>query len=188
MANANWDFSGLTATRTYTFPDGTGTILLDTGSANIVTLGTITTGTWHGTKIGLAYGGTNADLSATGGAGNVLQQLTTGANITVGALSVSQSATPATGATVTVTAHNGAHKTVYINPAGTIAALTLALADGLDGQTLAVIFTHIVTTLTITGNFEDPGTKIGPSVGANNTFVLTWVASTGKWEVVTGSN
>lgn len=84
MANANLDFSGLTVTRTYTFPDATGTIALDTGSANITTVGTITVGTWHGTKIGLAYGGTNADLSATGGAHNFLKQSSGGATITVG--------------------------------------------------------------------------------------------------------
>ena len=37
-------------------------------------------------SLGLARGGTNADLSATGGAGQVLKQSTTGGSITVGAL------------------------------------------------------------------------------------------------------
>lgn len=38
------------------------------GSANITTTGTITTGTWNSsTKIGLAYGGTNANITATNG-------------------------------------------------------------------------------------------------------------------------
>ena len=86
MANANLDFSGLTVTRTFTFPDASGTIAFDTGSANIATVGTITVGTWHGTKIGLAFGGTNADLSATGGAHQVLKQSSGGANVTVGQL------------------------------------------------------------------------------------------------------
>lgn len=86
MANPSLDFSGLTVDRTYTFPDGTGTIALDIGSTNIVTVGTITTGVWHGTKIGLAYGGTNADLSGTGGASQVLQQASAGAAVTVGQL------------------------------------------------------------------------------------------------------
>lgn len=48
--------------------------------------GVITSGTWNGTKIGLAYGGTNADLSATGGAANYLKQASTGAAITVGTI------------------------------------------------------------------------------------------------------
>lgn len=53
------------------------------GQATIVTLGTITTGTWQATRIGLAYGGTNADLSATGGASQFLRQNSAGAAITV---------------------------------------------------------------------------------------------------------
>lgn len=34
------------------------------GQTSITTLGTITTGVWQGTKVALAYGGTNTDLSA----------------------------------------------------------------------------------------------------------------------------
>jgi hypothetical protein len=53
-----------------------------TGSS-LTSLGTIGTGVWQGTTIGLAYGGTNANLSATGGAGQVLKQTTLGGAITV---------------------------------------------------------------------------------------------------------
>lgn len=49
----------------------------------ITRLGTIVSGVWNGTKIGLAYGGTNADLSATGGTSKFLKQATAGAAITV---------------------------------------------------------------------------------------------------------
>lgn len=59
------------------------------GQSSITTLGTITTGTWNATKIGLAYGGTNTDLSATGGSGNYLKQSSAGANITVGTIPAS---------------------------------------------------------------------------------------------------
>ena len=38
-----------------------------TGSTNIVTVGTITAGTWNGTNIALGNGGTNATLTATAG-------------------------------------------------------------------------------------------------------------------------
>ena len=58
------------------------------GQASITTLGTIGTGTWQATKIGLAYGGTNADLSATGGTSQVLKQASAGAAITVGQLGI----------------------------------------------------------------------------------------------------
>ena len=60
---------------------GTSNVITSTGGANpvinisasyvgqnsLVTLGTISTGTWHGTMIGLAYGGTNANLTASNG-------------------------------------------------------------------------------------------------------------------------
>ncbi len=88
MANATLDFSGLTVNRTFTYPDATGTVALTTGSSSIVTVGTVTTGTWNATKIGLAYGGTNADLSGTGGTSQVLKQTTVGGNITVAQLAL----------------------------------------------------------------------------------------------------
>lgn len=97
MANATLDFSGLTVNRTFTYPDATGTVALTTGSASIVTVGTVTTGTWNATKIGLAYGGTNADLSGTGGTSQVLKQVTAGAAITVGQLAVADLSTAKTG-------------------------------------------------------------------------------------------
>lgn len=60
------------------------------GQTSITTLGTITgSATWQGTKIGLAYGGTNADLSATGGTSNYLKQSSVGATITVGTIPAS---------------------------------------------------------------------------------------------------
>ena len=38
------------------------------GSTSLITLGTVTTGTWNGSLIGLANGGTNANLTASAGA------------------------------------------------------------------------------------------------------------------------
>ena len=54
-----------------------------TTMAGLVSVGTITTGVWTGTAIGLAKGGTNADLSATGGTSNFLRQNTVGGTISV---------------------------------------------------------------------------------------------------------
>src|SRR6185436_15816197 len=51
--------------------------------------GVITTGTWNGSKVGLLYGGTNSDLSITGGTSQVLKQSTLGGNITVGIITTS---------------------------------------------------------------------------------------------------
>jgi hypothetical protein len=97
MANANLDFSGLSVTRTFTFPDATGTIVLDAGSANIVTVGTITTGVWHGTAIGVQWGGTGANLSATGGTSQVVMQTSSGGAFTVAQLAVADLSTAKTG-------------------------------------------------------------------------------------------
>jgi hypothetical protein len=49
----------------------------------LTALGTIATGVWQATKIALAYGGTNADLSGTGGAHKFLRQNSAGAAIDV---------------------------------------------------------------------------------------------------------
>lgn len=67
--------------------------------------GNVTTGIWQGTKIGLAFGGTNVDLSATGGTGQVLRQSSTGANITVSQLAASDlsNGTSGSGAVALVT-------------------------------------------------------------------------------------
>lgn len=67
------------------------------GQNTITTLGTIGTGTWQGTKVGLAYGGTNADLSATGGTSQVLKQNSAGAAITVAQLAASDLSNGTTG-------------------------------------------------------------------------------------------
>lgn len=85
----NWSaFTGstYTADETTLHLSGTTFSIISTyaGQNSIATVGTIGTGAWQGTKIGLAYGGTNADLSATGGTGYILQQVSTGAAITSG--------------------------------------------------------------------------------------------------------
>jgi hypothetical protein len=54
-----------------------------TTMAGLTTVGTVGTGVWQGTKVGLAYGGTNADLSATGGTSQFLRQNSVGAAVTV---------------------------------------------------------------------------------------------------------
>lgn len=76
---------------------GTGALVLGTTPtfAGIADTGAVAAGTWNGTKIGLAYGGTNADLSATGGTSQVLKQTTLGGAVTVGPLAGSDISTTA---------------------------------------------------------------------------------------------
>jgi hypothetical protein len=70
----------LTADRNWALPDVGGTFMLKDGGQ------TVTAATWNGTKIGLLYGGTNADLSATGGTSQVLKQTSVGGAVTVARL------------------------------------------------------------------------------------------------------
>lgn len=52
--------------------------------------GIVTGATWNGNLIDLAYGGTHADLSATGGAGKYLKQASLGADITVASITAAE--------------------------------------------------------------------------------------------------
>jgi hypothetical protein len=102
------------------------------GQASITTLGTIATGAWQGTKIGLAYGGTNADMSATGGASQVLKQASAGAAVTVGQLAASDLSNGTTGTGAVVLAalpsftSGMIYKTRVVTAAG---AVTVATSD-----------------------------------------------------------
>lgn len=58
-----FDVPDISANVTYTFPAASATLMPDTGSANIVTVGTIATGTWQGDAIGTTYAGTDLDHS-----------------------------------------------------------------------------------------------------------------------------
>lgn len=120
-------------TTTFTVTGNTGVTLPTSGTlvndavttlSSLASIGTITTGVWNGTKVGLLYGGTNADLSGTGGAGQYLKQNSAGATITVSAVAESElTFTDITTNNVTSSAHGFAPKlpndaTKYLNGAG----------------------------------------------------------------------
>lgn len=191
---------GVIATGTVTSVSGTSNRITSTGGAtpvidiaatyigqtSITTLGTITgTAAWNATKVGVLYGGTNADLSATGGTSQVLKQASTGAAVTVGQLSLADlsnftaltSFTPSpvgfTGA-VTVNVANyqkiGNLVTVHIDVTGT------------SGGASGTIFTF---TLPVTShNSQDQwinggqGTNTGTIDTANYTFLQVTSNST----------
>lgn len=95
-------------------------------TSSLTTVGTIGTGTWQGTKIGLAYGGTNADLSATGGTSQILKQVTSGAAVTVGQLAASDlsNGTSGSGAVVLASAITNAKlRTITFNLDGSGSAI-----------------------------------------------------------------
>ena len=107
---------------------------------DIATVGTITTGTWNATAIGLSKGGTNANLSATGGTSQVLQQTSVGASVTVGQLAASNLSNGTTGSGSVVLSASptltGTANFAAINASGTVnlSALTASQLVATDGS------------------------------------------------------
>lgn len=85
---------------------------------------------------------------------------------------------PTTGGTITLT--NGwGFQLLVVNPAGTLAALTLALpSTPIDGEILQITFTQAITALTVSG-----GTLLGMPASVAAGFGSTWKynATAGKW-------
>lgn len=113
-------------TNRVTVATGTSTPVIDisasyVGQSSITTLGTIGTGVWTGTKVSLAFGGTNADLSATGGASNYLKQSSSGAAVTVGTIPASDIAS---GAALTKTNDTNVTLTLGGTPSTSLLAAT----------------------------------------------------------------
>jgi hypothetical protein len=170
----------------WAYPDA-GTLLGTTLASNVVTssltaVGTIATGVWHGTKIGLAYGGTNADLSATGGTSQVLMQVTAGAAVTVAQLAASNLSNGTTGSGAVVLAGSPAltgsptaptqtpgdnstkiATTAYVDATGTgtVSTVSVVTANGFAGSVANPTTTPAITlTTTITGILQGNGTAI----------------------------
>jgi hypothetical protein len=100
------------------------------GQSSITTLGTIGTGTWQGTAVGTQYGGTGANLSATGGAGQYVKQTSVGGAFTVGTIPASDIASPAA---LTKTDDTNVTLTLGGSPSTSLLAAT-SLTLGWTGQ------------------------------------------------------
>ena len=147
-----------TADCTFTFPNASGTFALLASPA---------------------FTGTPA--APTAAVGTNTTQLATTAFVTA-TQSDAQTFTPLTGGAVTPTA-TGEVINAFINPAGTIATLTLTLPTGtLRGQTITATFTQIVTTLTVTAtNIGTNGFASPVTTTATSTFIWVWSVALAKW-------
>lgn len=152
------------------------------GQSSITTLGTIGTGTWQGTKIGLLYGGTNADLSATGGASNVLKQVSSGAAITVGQLAASDLSNGTTGSGGGVVLATGPTMTNPVvgtqattdnsTKGASTAYVTTAIANAIAGVNPAVAV-QAATTANVAGYTYNNGVSgIGATLTQNSAAVV----------------
>lgn len=102
---------------------------------------------------------------------------------TIAALSADpQFFTPATTDTVAPAA-TGSTIECFINPAGTIAAMTLTLPTGaFKGQRLTANFTQIVTALTVTNtNTDTKGLAQPTAATATSAFEWVWDSVSAKW-------
>lgn len=150
------------------------------GQTSITTLGGITTGAWQATKIGLTYGGTNSDLSATGGTSQVLMQSSSGASITVGQLSASDLSNGITGSGAVVLQNAPTLSDAVVSTqatgnnttkAASTAFVTTAINNAIAGVNPAVAV-QAATTASLTATYNNGATGIGASLTGTN-IVLT---------------
>ncbi len=161
------DTSGLAASRTLIVPDAAGTIALTSGLTIYAPLASPT------------FTGTPAAPTATAGANSTQVATTAYADRFNGD---PQFSIPVAAGTVSPTA-TGNEIHVHINPAGTLASLTLTLPTGtIKGQRLYATFTQIITTLTVTGTNVDTKGKVAPTAAAvGDTFGYVWDSVSTKW-------
>ncbi len=92
---------------------------------------------------------------------------------------------PTTGQTISPTA-TGYFISCFVNPSGTISALTITLPTGtFKGQRISATFTQIVTTLTITGtNVGALGLASPTTAAVTSSFAWAWDSASTKWNRV----
>lgn len=184
----------------------------------ITGVGTLTAGTWNGTAIGVAYGGTgltatptNGQLPIGNGTGFTLATLTAGTNVsitnTAGGITIS--ATPAAGGTVTSVDVSGGTTGLTtsggpVTVSGTITlAGTLVVANGGTGATTLTGYVKGNGTSAMTASTTIPSSDITglgsmATQNANNVAITggaingtpigATTASTGKFTTVTATS
>jgi hypothetical protein len=156
---------------------------------DIATVGTVTAGAWQATRIGLAYGGTNADLSGSGGTSQVLRQSTAGGAVTVSQLAASDLSNGTSGTGAVALVNNpafGAITTTTVNKVTITQPATGSTLTISDGKTLTASNTvtlagasdGLTGTIPATGTFAmGAGTNsvisVSATSGANHTHAIT---------------
>jgi hypothetical protein len=157
-----------------TYPSGK-SVNLD-GSGNVSALGTVASGTWQGSTIAVAYGGTGVTSSS--GANSVVLR-DANSNITVNRVNQANTNTTAAGGTTVLTAASS-----YIHTLVGTGGQTYALPDATTLTTgVAFVFNNLATsTLTIT---DYASATIGtiPSGGAGAVFLTNNGTTGGTWDL-----
>ena len=166
-------FSGV-VTVFVTYPSGR-SVNLD-ASGNVSALGTVSSGTWQGSTVAVAYGGTGVTSSS--GANSVVLR-DADQNITVNRVNQANTTTTAAGGTTTLTAASS-----YIHTLVGTGGQTYALPDATTLTTgVAFVFNNLATgNLTIT---DYAAATIGtiPSGGAGAVFLTANGTVGGTWDL-----
>jgi hypothetical protein len=157
-----------------TYPSGR-SVNLD-GSGNVSALGTVASGTWQGSTIAVAYGGTGVTSSS--GANSVVLR-DANSNITVNRVNQANTNTTAAGGTTTLTAASS-----YIQTLVGTGGQTYALPDATTLTTgVAFVFNNLATsTLTIT-DYATATISTIPSGGAGAVFLTNNGTTGGTWDL-----
>ncbi len=165
----------LTAARTWTFPNVSGTVVTTGNLTDITATGTITSGTWNGTTIAVANGGTGATTLTSNG---VLYGNGTGA-IQATAAGTSAQFLVANGSGVPVFVSMSGDVNISNTGAATIQADAVALGTDTTGNYVATVTTSALTGLT-GGAAGSEGTAITLGLDYSATLAANPVLATGN--------
>jgi hypothetical protein len=157
-----------------TYPAGKSINLNENGNAS--PLGTVSSGTWQGTTVGVAYGGTG--VTASSGANSVMLR-DSNQNVNVNRLNQANTNTAAAGGTTALTAASTYSQTLT----GT-GAQTFTMPDATTLATgVAFVFNNNATSTLTLANYA--ATTIGtiPSGGATELVLLANGTTGGTWDV-----
>lgn len=157
----------------------TGAVVVDisasyVGQASITTLGTITTGTWNGSLIPLAFGGTNANLTASNG--GIFYSTASAGAILAGTATANQmlqsgSSTTPSWSTATWPATTTINQVLYSSANNTVTGLATANSAVLATNASGV--PSITATPTVTSITFGSGTALSQYVEGTYTPTLT---------------
>ena len=157
-----------------TYPSGR-SVNLD-ASGNVSALGTVASGTWQGSTVGVAYGGTG--VTASSGANSVMLR-DANQNVSINRLNQSNTSTTAAGGTTALTAASS-----YIHTLVGTGGQTYTMPDATTLTTgVAFVFNNMATgTLTIQ-NYATGSIGTIPNGGAGAVFLTDNSTTGGTWDI-----
>jgi hypothetical protein len=145
-------------------------------SGNVSALGTVSSGTWQGSTIGVAYGGTG--VTASSGANSVVLR-DSNQNISVNRVNQANTTTTAAGGTTALTAAS-----TYIHTLVGTGGQTYTLPDATTLTTgVAFLFNNIATSTLTIQNFAAGAIGTIPSGGAGAVFLTDNGTTGGTWDL-----